>query len=484
MNIWLINPPTRRDRGGPIEAVVQSLFYNSPPLGLAFLAAVLERAGHCVRIDDCPVQRLAVGDLEAVADEVQPDLVGITSTTSHFDQAIAVARLLRRRLPRATLCLGGPHLNANPDALEAHREFDLGILGEGELTLLEVVERLEQGKPFHDVPGVVSVQDGALVTAPPRPLIEDLDVLPMPARHLLPIHAYRPLPNDQRILPKTSAIVSRGCPFHCIFCDKRTFRDRYRAFSPRRVVEEMHFLRDRYGIRDVAFVDSTFTPDRPRVEAVLSAMEADPPGISWTASCRANLLDEGLLRRMRDQGCWRIRIAIESGNDDILRTIRKGITREQFAHTVRVADALGIRVKAFFMVGHFGETASTVEDSIRFALSLPITDITVQINTPLKGTPQYDLAPLHGTLRDGDTRRVSFFEPVFVPHGMTAEQLLQAHRSFYRRFYLRPVIFWRMARAVRRPSDVTRYLRAVPLAANVMFTNRSEKVAAETGKGA
>ena len=472
MRIWLVNPPVIRQRPSAVGAVVGSLFFNSPPLGLAYIAAVLEGAGHRVRISDCPVERLTIGDTAELARQFKPDLVGLTSTTSYFDQAIETAQVLRRELPRATLCIGGPHFNANPDLLLRHPELNFGVFGEGEYTLAEVVERVDGGQDYDDVPGVIVARDGELRRAAPRELLQDLDELPMPSRHLLPIKRYRPMPNDHHLLPKTSMITSRGCPFHCIFCDKSTFGASYRSFSAKRIVEEIHHLEDTYGIQDIAFVDSTFTPNKRRIDEVLTAMEADPPRAAWTCSCRANVLDESLLRRMKAMGCWRIRIAIESGNDEILARIRKGITKEQFAHTVRTAAEMGFQVKSFFMVGHMGETPETIEESIQFALSLPLKDITVQINTPLKGTPLYDECLKYGSVTTADSTSYSFFEPVFVPDGMTAEQLLAAHKSFYRRFYLRPGLMWRHAKEVRRPSDVTKYLKALPLVTNVMFTNK------------
>jgi radical SAM superfamily enzyme YgiQ (UPF0313 family) len=172
---------------------------------------------------------------------------------------------------------------------------------------------------------------------------------------------------------------------------------------------------------------------------------------------------------MKDAGCWKIRIAIESGNDRIREFIKKGLSKEQFAATVEAADRVGIQVKAFFMVGHIGDSVETIQDSIDFALKIPLSDVTVQINTPLMGTPQYEMCPDHGELVTGDTSQYSFFEPVFVPRGMTAGQLSALHKEFYRRFYLRPSLIRRRARHIHSMADVTPYVRALPLAATVMF---------------
>ena len=390
MKVHLVNPPLQGSRRFGINGVIDTLFYNSPPLGLGYLAAVLEQVGHRVAITDAAVERLDVRSLLRRLVDQAPNLVGITATTTVIPSALELARGLREWLPGCRVVIGGPHVSGHPELLLDNPALDCGVVGEGEITLRELAAAFDGGSPIEAIPGVVLARDGVLHRAPPRALLEDLDTLPMPARHLLPLDAYRPLPNDQRSLPKTSAILSRGCPSACIFCDKRTFGSRYRAFSPPRVVAELHELADRWGMRDVAFVDSTFTPTRARVEAVLDAMEAQPAACSWTASCRADVLDRGLFERMRDVGCWRIRVAIESGDPGILSTIRKGVTKEQFAHTVHTAHDLGVQVKGFFMVGHIGETPRTLDASVRFACSLPLDDVTVQINTPMPGTPQYE----------------------------------------------------------------------------------------------
>ena len=282
MRIWLINPPVIRERPTKIGSVVQNMFYNSPPLGLAYLAAVLESDGHRCFITDSPVELLTVRDLPGMARELRPDIIGITSSTPYFVSAVEAAQALRAELgPRVTLCIGGPHFNASPDLLLEHHEFDFGVRGEGEYTLQEAVQEIEAGRRVDDVPGVVVRHGDELHFATPRPLLDDLSPLPMPARHLLPIEKYVPLPNDEYRLPKTAMITSRGCPYHCIFCAHHTFGHRHRTNGATRVVEEMHQAVRRYGVRDIAFVDSLFTPTRKRVNDLLTAMEKDPPGVSW-----------------------------------------------------------------------------------------------------------------------------------------------------------------------------------------------------------
>lgn len=473
MKIWLVNPPENQSKSTGIFSIIQNLFYNSPPLGLAYLGAVLEKSGHKVMITDSPVEKVYLNNLPRIAKNFSPDLIGLTSTTTFFAQALAGARLLKKELPNTPICIGGPHLNANKEMLLDYDCFDYGVIGEGENTLVEIADNLEQNKNTDNIPGTVSVQNGELHFAPPRSLIEDLDDLPFPARHLLPIDKYRPMPNDQYRLPKTSMITSRGCPFKCIFCDKSTFGGSYRAMSAKKVVDEMHLLKKDFGINEVAFVDSTFTPNKKQISQFLDEIEKRPLDMTWTCSCRANVLNRELAKRLKAAKCWRIRIGIESGNREILQKIRKGISKEQFAESVRIADEAGLQVKSFFMVGHIGETPKSIKESIQFAKSIPLKDITVQINTPLKGAPQFDDCKKHGEILSNDLSKYTFFQPVFIPKGFTAKEIVDYQKKFYRSFYLRPSLIWRHIKAIRSFSDITKYIRALPLVINVLFYRKS-----------
>jgi radical SAM superfamily enzyme YgiQ (UPF0313 family) len=472
MKIWLINPPQSAQTVTGVRAVVSNLFFNSPPLGLGYLAAALEDAGHRVTITDCPVERVYAQHILAMAQQISPDLVGVTSTTTHFPNALDIAKRLKAALPNLPICIGGPHFNANPELLVVYRAFDFGVFGEGERTIVEAVQALESGQAVNDVPGVVTADGDRVAFAPARPPIDDLDSILLPARHLFPMKRYRPLPNDHYRLPKASMITSRGCPFSCKFCDKSTFGNRYRTASPQHLLHEMRVLRDDFGIRDVAIVDSLISPTPKRINAILDAMEAAPPGVSWTCSGRANIMDEHVLGRMKNAGCWRVRFAIESGNPDILKSIDKDLTKPEFDRSVRMADKAGLRVKAFFMVGHVGDTVQTIEQTIAFAKSLPLADITVQFNTPLKGTRQYDECLKKGTILDKPLSKHNFFEPVFVPEGLTPQKLMELFSRFYREFYLRPSLIWRHIKTLRSISDISRYLMALPLVFTLFFGRR------------
>jgi radical SAM superfamily enzyme YgiQ (UPF0313 family) len=301
-------------------------------------------------------------------------------------------------------------------------------------------------------------------------LIEDLDALPFPARHLFPMALYRPQPNDERDLPKLSMISSRGCPYGCIFCGKSVFGRTYRSFSASYIVSEMEHLVDRYGARDIAFVDSLFTVSEARVRAIVAEIKKRRLPATWTCTVRADAItSREILREMKESGCWRIRLGVESGDAEVLKFIRKEVTREQVARVAGWAQEAGLQPKGFFMVGHLPDTQATIEETIAFAKTLPLKDVTVQVNTPLPGTEQYSIYPAYGALLTKDWSQYSFFDAVFLPRALSRDELRRLLNRFYRTFYLRPVIFWRHVVELRGPRDILRYLRALRLLACLFF---------------
>ena len=470
MRVILINPPVLDLRiGRGISPVAKRLFFNSPPLGIAYLAAVLEKNEIPVSIIDAAVENLSITALCARIKEYAPDIVGLTSTTNLFDSAVVTAGRIKEILPRAKLVLGGSHISANPRHAFSSGFFDAGVRGEGEITFLELIKAFETGRSLEEIKGLVFRKGESLHFTPPREFVEDLDQLPLPARHLLAMEKYISQPNDQYRLPKLSMIASRGCPYGCIFCDKNVFGRRYRSFSPTYIVSEMQCLVSEYGARDIAVLDSTFTVSIQRVEGIIEEMKRQNLKVNWTCTVRADMVSYELLKKMREAGCWRVRLGVESGSDEVLAFIKKGITREQVKNAARWAHKLGLQPKGFFMIGHLVDTRETINETMRFARSLPLKDITLQINTPMPNTEQYDYCKDYGTFAVEDFKDFSYWEPVFIPRGLSRDYLTKAFRRFYRSFYLRPVIFWRHLCSIRSGYDLVKYALAAGLVFALFF---------------
>lgn len=459
-----VNPPvTKEQRMGPIGPVIKNLYFNSPPLGIAYLAAVLEKNSFPVQILDAAVEELDMEETVEIIRASQCDVLGLTSTSNFFCNALELAARAKKALPKLITVIGGPHATRNYESTAGRPEFDYVCVGEGEETCLEFLETLRSGGAMRQVRGLAYQENGKVLVTEPRPLIQDMDSIPMPARRMLPLKKYVPQPNDGPFLPKFAMITSRGCPYGCIFCDHGAFGNKYRSFSAKRIVAEMRDLIENFGAKDIAFVDSLFMSSEKRVNAIVEEITAQGVKTHWTCTIRANIATREVMERMKQAGCWRVRIGVESGNERVLEFIQKKINLDQVRRTVTDAHELGLNPKAFFMIGHPTETAREIRDSIGFARSLPLTDITVQINTPLPGAPQSAFIEKYGAIVTNNLEKYSFWEPVFIPHGMTREEMDRLYRLFYRSFYLRPSVILRHMKMIRNWDDIRRYFRALRL---------------------
>lgn len=467
MKVLLINPPILKFQNEKIVPVIENLFYNSVSLGLCYLAAFLRREGIEVSIIDASVEKLGVNTILNRILEISPDIIGLTSHTFSFPSALFLTRQIKENITDIITILGGAHVTAVPSVISKYKCFDIGVIGEGENTLLELVRN--ECKNLEKVKGIVYSNDFGLEFTGSREFIKDLDSLPFPARDLVPIEKYTPQPNDERETPKLSMITSRGCPYGCIFCDKSVFGYEHRSFSAEYIVDEMQHLKNEYNAKDIAFVDSTFFVNKEKIKKVVKEIKRRNLEISWTCSIRINLITKSILRQMKEAGCWRVRLGIESGNSKVLDFINKGITKNEVSKAARWANEIGLQPKGFFMIGHLIDNEKTINESISFAKSLPLKDITVQVNTPMKNTEQYEIYEKYGKLISNNLSDYSYWQPVFVPNELSQVKMMELHRKFYREFYLQPIIIWRHLITIRKLSDIRKYIRALRLIINLFF---------------
>jgi radical SAM superfamily enzyme YgiQ (UPF0313 family) len=466
MRVTLVNPPLDTVlANGHVSPVAAYLFYNSAPLGLLYIAAMLEKHGHTVFCIDAAAERLDIRRTVRRIEETRPDVIGIGSTTVVFETTKLLGAALKGAMPSVPIVLGGYHVTLLPE--EAMREtcFDIGALSEGEHTMLDLCHAFAGKKSFDDVQGICYRKpDGTLHFTPARPRFKDLDQLPFPARHLLPHDSYKPIPIDEHASPKFSMMTSRGCPHACAFCQKS--KSGYRSHSPEYIADEVEHLARDFGARDIAFVDSLFCASKKRVMGIMNEFKRRDIAskVSWTCSSRVEVVDKELLQSMKDAGCWRTRFGIESGSDRVLDFISKGITKEKIRAAVTAAHEVGLRPKAFFIVGHMPDTRETIEETIAFAKTIPLHDVTVQINTLLPKTPQMEIWEREGSkwgrLVNESTDEKSFWEPTFVPWGLEPSDIVELHRKFYREFYFRPITLARHLETIKSWRDVYKYAQA------------------------
>ncbi|MGD0822522.1 MAG: radical SAM protein [Desulfomonilia bacterium] len=339
----------------------------SPPLGLAYAAAACEAAGATVRIFDYIVSRYTPEKLEAMLSAFKPDVVGASSVTMIHNQAERIIKDAKRFRPSVITMMGGPHVSFDiHGTFKTCPELDLIVVGEGEQTLQELIPVLDDKKAWQGIKGIAYKDNDGVVITESRELICDLDSLPLPARHLLPISRYQALGYP------VSIITSRGCPNRCIFCLGRRmvgFKGRFR--NPSLVVDEIEHILD-LGFTRINVADDLFTANKARVRELCNEIKRRGVNFGWTAFARVNTVDLETLKIMRETGCDCVSFGIESGNPEMLKRIRKGITLEQARNAVRCCKEADILPHASFMVGLPGETKETLAETQLFANELDI----------------------------------------------------------------------------------------------------------------
>jgi radical SAM superfamily enzyme YgiQ (UPF0313 family) len=441
------------ERYGSLAGAGSSL----PSLGILFLAAVTRQNGFPTVLVDAAARNLDPDGLLQRVMAVRPDVLGLSATTFSIYHAAAFAARVRELIPDIRVIIGGPHVSAAPlETMERFPEFDVAVIGEGEETVIELLKALESGRALDTVAGLMMRSAGSVVSTGRRSFLADLDKLPYPAWDLLEgfPDSYPPATFKVRKLPAASLVTSRGCPNRCIFCDRSVFGSNCHAFSAGYVVGMIRHLVERFGVREFSFEDDTFITFKKRLVAICQGIIELGLDISWTCLGRVTSIDADTLALMKRAGCWQISFGIESGSQEILTAIHKNVTLEQIVRAVGLCRDSGILSKGFFIVGHPGETRATLAATLDFALQLPLDDISVTMLTPFPGTEIYDRAAEFGEF-DCDWSRMNLLNTVFIPHGLTHEDLDQYQRRILRQFYLRPrIILGYLRRLAANPAMI------------------------------
>lgn len=337
----------------------------SPPLGLAFLAGALESTGVEVKILDFVVFPYSKNFLEKELQEFSPQFVGVTSVTMTFNDGIKIIQDIKGIDPGILTVMGGPHVSfCAGETMEAFPELDFIVLGEGEQTLIELATASEKGEPWHRVAGIVYRDGSEIIHTGSRKTLLALDSLPLPARHLIPIGRYRALG-----MPITMT-TSRGCPFQCIFCVGRKMGGaKVRFRNPKKVVDEMEYLNS-LNFHQINIADDLFTANPKHCAAVCDEILKRNLNIKWTAFARVDTVSRDLLGKLKAAGCHTLSFGIESANENILRTIKKGITLRQVLDAVAICIEVGIIPQASFILGLPGETPETLKETVDFGKKL------------------------------------------------------------------------------------------------------------------
>ncbi|MCX7047683.1 MAG: radical SAM protein [Candidatus Sumerlaeota bacterium] len=475
MKVLLIHPPGDHMLRTNVPSVVDEETGCYPPLGLMYVAAWAEAQGRRqISILDAYAEKLAQAQIEERIRRAQPDVVGIQTLTFTLIDAIATARSAKRAAPKAHVCLGGPHVYLFPQETLSIPEVDSLVLGEGEMIFSELLDALEKGADLSGISGVVFRRDdGAIVDGGRRPLIENLDVLPPPARHLLDIQCYHTL--LARSSPITTMMTSRGCPCRCIFCDRPHLGKRFRARSAASVVAEMKQIQE-MGIREIFIYDDTFSISRQRVVEICDLIQKEGVKIGWDMRARINTVDAELLKRLRAAGCLRIHYGVESGVPEVLKRLRKEIDLEQARAIFKETKKVGIQTLAYFILGNPGETRAQMQATIDYARSIHADFTHWAVMTPFPGTELYTMGLDSGILPNDYWREFARnptpdFVPMVWEETLKREELIAMLYKAYRAFYYRPGYLVRRIFEVRSWEEFRRKARA----ALRMFTATGRK---------
>jgi len=371
-------------------AIDRSVF-RFPPLGICYIAASLKKEGHEVHLLDCTFlkKKEALKKAQAVNSEV----IGIYCMVTLLNETLWFAEHLRSS--NRLLIAGGPLPTCDPLPFMEH--FDIVVRGEGEQTIIEILQAFKEGSSYTSIPSIVFRKDVStgkqkgdnLFYSSERPFIKDIDILPFPARGLLPNQSYIRHGKKKSGYSITTVMSSRGCPYQCEFCSNVVFGGSYRERSPQSVVDEIEESLD-LGYDRISFADDVFTLNRGRVIKICEEIKRRKLHFAWECLGRVDSMDDRTALTMKKAGCFRIYFGIESGSDQILKLMNKNISIEQARKAVDTVHQAGIQVGAFFILFYPGETDDTVIETLRFATSLPLDYLGLTMPYPLPGTALYE----------------------------------------------------------------------------------------------
>jgi len=403
-----------------------------PPLGLAYLAAVLEQEDFEVRIMDCPVCEMNHEQLRADLASFEPTLVGIASMTPTIPSALKSARVAKEACPDAKVIMGGPHATfADKQILTEEAAVDIVVRGEGEETLLELAQHSSNLEKLHVIKGITFRKNDQIIQTPGRPFIQNLDELPRPAYKYIPIEKYKIY--GKKFLPIMS---SRGCPFQCTFCvASQMFGAKFRARSPKNVVDELEWARDVYGAEGISFHDDTLTLDRKRMLDICDEIINRKISLPWGCQTRVDQVSKEVLAKMRKAQCNEVSFGVESGCQKILDAVKKRVSIEQCEEAVKWAKEEGLFVAVSSIIGYPGETKETMKQTLDLIHRIEPDDVWLCLATPYPGTELRALIESMGLKMSEDWTLYNTMNPVFENPLLPAEEFSRVRKTFYDKFY-------------------------------------------------
>jgi len=437
-----------------------------PPLSLAYVAAILEKIGCEVKLIDASALDLTKEQVAGQLRDFNPDFIGFTSSTLDFHNTLNWINYLKERLKVPTI-IGGVHLSVYPRETLTHQSIDYGVIGEAEETLPEFLECLARKETdLSRVKGICYRDNGHIIITERRELQRNLDKGPFPARHLLPNDRYYSFISKGKRF--TAMLTSRGCPFHCIFCDNQTIPYRYR--SPKNVVDEMEQCCNLFKINEIDIFDALFSVGPGRVIQICREIKRRKLKLRWSFRTRVDLVTKEMLSELKESGCIRIYYGIESGDSVILKNINKSVDIDMIKKIVKLTKQKGIGALGYFMIGNIGENAETIRRSLKLMLELPLDYVQI---SPVFAPPNTALYHMIKEQTGKDYWSEYTIDPGkednFPRYGtdLTDEEINRYIYKCYLRFYLR---FNYILRFMFRLKSWREFVRSVQALRDVIFS--------------
>lgn len=474
MKVVFLNPPFKEfyNRAVRWQAVTNQGALH-PPIWLLYAATITKESGHEVQLIDSIAEDLDFGaTLKRIGDA---DAIIMESATSSFNNDVRFASFVKKNNPGIKIAIMGPHVTAFPKK-SIKEPIDAIIYGEADLTAKEYIDNLDKANKSK-ILGLVWRNNGKIIQSPPRPLIKDLDQLPIPDRSMLPLNKYQ---DSMFPTPFSFYYTMRGCGYRCIYCQwvHTIYNKMLRLRKPELAVKEILDDIDRLKLRCFYINDECFTTIKNHAMKVCEIM--GDPGIRWGCYFRSDNIDEELCKRLADSGCEIMRTSPEVGTDEALKIINKGgkASMDQDRKAFKMLKDYGFEIYASFILGHPGETKETIKKTVEHAIELEPDTVQFAILQPLPGTPFYDFLKKNGYLLtenfDEYLNESGITKPVFEYPWLSRQDLINGWYYCWRRFYLRPKFILRtMWRLLKKPNYIPATIRAY---LNMRKTSLSKRV--------
>lgn len=431
MKVLFVNPPQTASKYKFMGVI-------APPLGIAYMAGVLQENNIDVEILDATAEDMDFKDVEKELLKRKPDLVALTALTPTIGRALETAQVVKETLPDSIVVMGGYHPTFNFIETLEDENVDIVIRGEGEYIMLNLVQALENQSSLHDVKGIVFEDKNSkeIVVNPEAPLIQDLDELPFPALNLLPMKKYRLLDMDTHM---TTMITTRGCPMQCSFCSSAAMHGKkIRERSVENIVDEIEYLKTNYDIDTIAFMDDTFTLKKRKVMAICDEILKRNIEIMWGCTSRVDTLDEKLLKKMKEAGCITIFIGVESADQQQLDNMCKNTTIAKIENAFKIAHKLKIRTIASVALGMPGDTKEIMNKTVKFVHKLKPNYAIYSLATPYPGTRFYKEAFEKNLIKIKDWSKYTLITPILETIDCSLNDMRKIQAKAFMKFYLRP----------------------------------------------